>query len=65
VDSGHVETLPSAVIAGLVPAISIVMVLCLNNRGRRDKPGDDEYGGQRHENEITDGGNIEDKKYRN
>ena len=31
------------VIAGLVPAISIVRALpCVNYRDRRDKPGDDE-----------------------
>jgi hypothetical protein len=34
----------AAVMAGLVPATPIVMALCLNNRGRRDKPGDDGSG---------------------
>jgi hypothetical protein len=29
--------------ARLAPATSIVMALCLNNRGRRDKPGDDAF----------------------
>jgi hypothetical protein len=29
--------------AGLVPATSIVIALCRNNRGRRDKPGDDAF----------------------
>ena len=31
----------SRVVAGLVPATSIVFTLCLQIRGRRDKPGDD------------------------
>src|SRR5258706_13158203 len=31
----------SDVVAGLVPAISIVVTLCPQMRGRRDKPGDD------------------------
>src|SRR5882672_10248203 len=29
------------VVAGLVPATLIILALCLNVRGRRDKPGDD------------------------
>jgi hypothetical protein len=28
----------------LVPATSIAIALCLNNRGHRDKPGDDRSG---------------------
>ena len=44
------EALPSAVVAGLVPAAPIAVALrrlhiaatpCLNIRGRQDKPGDD------------------------
>jgi hypothetical protein len=31
----------STVVAGPVPATPIVLALCLNVRGRRDKPGDD------------------------
>jgi hypothetical protein len=32
---------PLPVVAGLVPATPIILALCLNVRGRRDKPGDD------------------------
>jgi hypothetical protein len=31
----------SRVVAGLVPAISIIFAQCAKTRGRRDKPGDD------------------------
>jgi hypothetical protein len=31
----------SRVVAGLVQATTIAMALCLNDRGRRDKPGGD------------------------
>jgi hypothetical protein len=36
-----IEGLLAAVVAGLVPAISIILARCLNIRDRRDKPGDD------------------------
>jgi hypothetical protein len=29
------------VVAGLVPATPIILAQCSNDRGRRDKPGDD------------------------
>src|SRR5712664_545779 len=38
--SRHLASL-SWVVAGLVPATLIILALCLNVRGRRDKPGDD------------------------
>jgi hypothetical protein len=41
-DSGQVDAPASlTVVAGLVPATSIIVALCVNVRGRRDKPGDD------------------------
>src|SRR5882762_8800987 len=38
--SRHLASL-SWVVAGLVPATLIILALCLNVRGRREKPGDD------------------------
>jgi hypothetical protein len=38
----HDNALPD-VVAGLVAAASIVLALCLQIQGRRDKPGDDAY----------------------
>ena len=42
VDSSETKVLAAlSVVAGLVPATSIILALCFNVRGRRDKPGDD------------------------